>query len=75
MLCYLEQELASSSKHNYVPNEAHPVLHRHATVVGDGADMLCMPEPTNNINTLSYTYRILAFITEAITFYPIAYFQ
>jgi len=25
--------------------------------------------------TYSYTYRILALVTESITFYPIAYFQ
>jgi hypothetical protein len=44
-LCYQGQELASFLKHNYVLNEAHPVLCRHATAVGDDADMLCMPEP------------------------------
>jgi hypothetical protein len=45
MLWYQGQELASSLKHNYVPNEELPVLHIHATVVTDDADKLCMPEP------------------------------
>jgi hypothetical protein len=45
MLWYQGQELASSLKHNYVLNEALPVLYRHATVVIDDADMLCTPEP------------------------------
>jgi hypothetical protein len=45
MLWYQGQELASSLKHNCVPNEEFPVLYMHATVVVDGADMLYMPEP------------------------------
>jgi hypothetical protein len=45
MLWYQEPELAFSLKHNYVLNEALPVLYRHATAVIDDADMLCMPEP------------------------------
>jgi hypothetical protein len=45
MSWYQGQELASSLKHNYVPNEELPALYTRATVVVDDADTLCMPEP------------------------------